>query len=87
MGIITQIIVLFIVLSSMVMVLLAIRQLSRFEGFDDKEETNGLRDDVEEKKNVLSNNSIFSTLVEVDTDKREKRDYKSNSKGPFSRKE
>lgn len=57
-----------IILSSMVMVLLAIRQLGHFEGFDDSEETHNLREDLEEKGDVLSNNNIFSSIVETEED-------------------
>ena len=48
MSIFTQIVILLMVLACMVMVLLAIRQLTHFEGFEDLEETNHLKDEVEE---------------------------------------
>lgn len=65
----------------MVMVLLAIRQLTHFEGFDDASETNQLKDELEDNGNVLSHNNIFSSLVEApDEDK-------SKPKEPLSRKE
>lgn len=66
MGLFTQIVILLLVLTAMVMVLLAIRQLSKFEGFDDAEETYHLKEEVEQDGHILSNNSIFSTIVEAD---------------------
>ena len=80
----TQIIILIIVLSSMVMVLLAIRQLTRFEGFDDAEETRQLKDELEDNGKILSHNSIFSNLVEADD---EEPTHNSKSKEPVSRRE
>ena len=53
----------------MVMVLLAIRQLTHYEGFEDADETSHLKDEVEDDGNILSHNNIFSSLVEVDSDK------------------
>ena len=69
MDIFTQIVILMIVLSSMVMVLLAIRQLTKFEGFDDSNETKELKEELEEDKHVVSNNNIFHTLVEAPDEK------------------
>lgn len=88
MGVFTQIVILMLVLACMVMVLLAIRQLSHFEGFEDTEETVHLKKEVDEDKQILSRNNIFSTLIETSSEEEfEKKDYKSNSKEPFSRKE
>lgn len=87
MSLFTQIIILMIVLACMVMVLLAIRQLSRFEGFDDSDETVHLKEEVEEDRQVLSHNNIFHTLVETSQDEKSKKIHNSNSKEPFSRKE
>ena len=85
MGLFTQIVILIIVLACMVMVLLAIRQLSRFQGFDDSEETFRLKEDVKDRENIVSNNSIFSTLVDTTPEEKIKeRNYNSNSKDPFS---
>lgn len=88
MGLFTQLIILLIVLACMVMVLLAIRQLSHYEGFEDAEDTVHLKEEIKEDGHILSNNNIFSTLVETnpEEDKREKH-YKSNSKEPISRRE
>ena len=87
MSVFTQIIILIVVLSSMVMVLLAIRQLTHFEGFDDAEETRHLKEDLQEKSNILSQNSIFSNLVEADEEKVKETQYSSKSKDPVSRRE
>lgn len=76
-----------IVLSSMVMVLLAIRQLTHYEGFDDAEETRHLKEDVKENGNILSQNSIFSNLVESNIDEHKESNYKSKSKDPVSPRE
>lgn len=80
----TQIIILLIVLTAMVIVLLGIRQLTRFERFDNLEETNHLRDEIKDDGNILSNNNIFHNLVEVKT---KEKNQNSNSKDPFSRRE
>lgn len=82
-----QIVIFLIVLTCMVMILLAIRQLTHFEGFDDAEETSHLREDLEEKGNILSKNSIFSTLVEAEPENTLENNHKSNSKEPDSLKE
>ena len=88
MGIFTQIVILMVVLACMVMVLLAIRQLSHFEGFDDTEETSHLKKEVDEDGHIISHNNIFSTLVDAQSDDEVKKEnYKSNSRDPFSRKE
>lgn len=88
MGIFIQIIILLVVLACMVMVLLAIRQLSHFERFDNNEETISLKKEINENGNILSHNNIFSTLVDASPeDEIKKQDYNSNSKDPFSRKE
>lgn len=83
MNLFTQILILLVVLACMIMVLLAIRQLTHFEGFDDYEETNSLKNEVEEDNNILSNNNIFSSLVDTD----QKKNYKSKDKDPISRSE
>lgn len=94
----TQIVILLMVLACMVMVLLAIRQLTNFERFEDSEETMDLKHEVEEDGKVISHNNIFSTLVEAepveDDSEKEKHGhyhsnshYKLNSKDPWSRKE
>ena len=87
MGLFTQIVILLLVLACMVMVLLAIRQLSHYEGFEDADETVHLKKEVKEDGHILSNNNIFSTLVETSSDEEKKDNYKANSKEPFSRKE
>lgn len=66
MSILAQIVILLVVLACMVMVLLAIRQLTHFEGFDDIEETRHLKEEVEEDGHVLSKNNIFNTLVDAE---------------------
>ena len=87
-----QIVILMIVLACMVMVLLAIRQLTHFEGFEDSKNTHQLKEEVEDDRHILSHSSIFSTLVEADPEEEKKngnykRGSKSNSKEPFSRSE
>ena len=72
----------------MVMVLLAIRQLSNYERFDDSEETVHLKKEIKDDGHILSKNNIFSTLVEtVPEEEAEEKNYRSNSKDPFSRNE
>lgn len=84
----TQIIILLIVLACMVMVLLGIRQLTHFEGFEDAEETSHLKDDVKDDGHIISHSNIFSTLVDAEPeDEHMRRHYKSSSKEPESRKE
>ena len=88
MGLFTQIVILLIVLASMVMVLLAIRQLGHFKSFDDSEETISLRDEVKEDGHIITGNNIFSTLVEAEPEEKyKKQNYKENSNDPFSRRE
>ena len=83
MSVFTQIIILLIVLAVMVMILIGIRQLTHFEGFEDTVETDHLKKDLEENGNVLSNNNIFHSLVEVEPEK-DRQDHKENSREPFS---
>ena len=66
MGTFTEIVILIAVLAAMVMILLAIRQLSHFEGFDDADETLKLKDEIRDKDKILSHNNIFHTLVDPD---------------------
>ena len=80
----TQIIIMILVLTAMVMILLAIRQLTHFEGFENSEETKHLREEVKDNGNILSHNNIFHNLVEIET---EENHQSTNSKEPFSRKE
>ena len=88
MSLFTQIVILIIVLACMVMVLLAIRQLSNFQGFDDTEETAHLKKEVNEDRHVLTQNNVFSTLVETNREQDiDKKNYNSNSNEPFSPKE
>lgn len=68
MSLIAQIVILMIVLACMVMVLLAIRQLTNYEGFEDREETIHLEEEVKEDGHVLTGNSIFKTLVDASPD-------------------
>lgn len=86
MGIFAQIVILILVLTAMVMVLLGIRQLTNFEGFENTNETNHLRDEVKDDGNILSQNNIFHNLVEIEA-KKEDEPHNSNSKEPFSRNE
>lgn len=60
------VIILLIVLACMVMVLLAIRQLTHYESFDDAEETDHLKEEVEEDRKVISEKGIFRTLIDVE---------------------
>ena len=84
MGVFMQIIILLVVLSAMFLVLIAVRQLTHFEGFDNSEETRHLRDEVKDDGKILSQNNIFHNLVEIEV---KEEDHNSNSKDPFSRKE
>ena len=84
MGIFIQTIILIIVLTAMVMVLLAIRQLTHYEGFENQDETRHLREEVNDKGKIMSENNIFHNLVEIEI---EEKNQNSNSKDPFSRKE
>lgn len=92
MSLVTQIVILLIILTCMVIILLGIRQLSHFEGFEDSNETVHLKEDIEERGNILSRNNIFSNLVETDIEDQEENKFykpksKSNSKEPLSRRE
>lgn len=85
MGTFIQIVILLIILACMVMVLIGIRQLGHFQSFEDAEETSHLKEEVEDDGHILSNNNIFSTLVEPEPEKDIiKRHHKENSKEPFS---
>lgn len=84
----TQIVILIVVLACMIMLLMAIRQLTHYEGFEDSEETSHLKEEVEEDTPIISSNNIFSNLVETDMKKNTKENnYKSNSNDPLSRRE
>ena len=84
MGLFTQIVILLVVLACMVMVLMAIRQLTHFEGFEDAEETSHLKEDVEESDNIISNNNIFHTLVDAEHLKPQEKKEKIKSRNePF----
>ena len=80
MGLFTQIVILLIVLASMVMVLLAIRQLSNFKSYDDFNQTSSLREEIKDDGHIITDNNIFSTLVEAEPEnKTENERYKKNS--------
>lgn len=89
MSVFIQIVILIAVLAVMTMVLLAIRQLTHFDSFDDADETSFLKKEVEDEDKVMSEHSIFHNLVDFNSDKDnvKKKNYKSTSKEPFSRKE
>lgn len=88
MEIFTQIVILLIVLACMVMVLIAIRQLMHFEGFDDEEGTNHLKEEIDDDGHIISRNNIFSNLVETESEENtHKKTYNSKSKEPLSRRE
>lgn len=80
MSVFIQAIILLGVLATMVMVLLAIRNLTHFEGFDDAKETDSLKREIEEKNNVLSHNNIFHNLVESEVKIEEEEDDLKNHK-------
>lgn len=80
MSVVIQAIILLGVLATMVMVLLAIRSLTHYEGFDDAEETDSLKREIEEKNNVLSHNNIFHKLVESEVPIEEEKDDLKNHK-------
>ena len=75
MSLFIQIVILLGVLAAMVMVLLGIRQLTHYEGFDDAKETDLLKNEVEEKDKILSENNIFHNLVETEEKKKKNRAY------------
>lgn len=92
MAIITQIVILMTVLAAMVMVLLGIRQLTSFEGFEDADDTKRLKDEIDEDDRIISKSNIFHNLVESDKSPDEERIkkervYNDKLKDPFSRKE
>lgn len=88
MSIFIQIIILAAILAAMVMVLLAVRQLSHFESFEDEKETTFLKEEVEDKKEVLSSHNIFHNLMEKEEKELKKEKvYSETSKDPLSRKE
>ncbi|MCH5225478.1 MAG: hypothetical protein J1D77_05735 [Muribaculaceae bacterium] len=66
MEVFTQIIILLVVLACMVMVILAIRQLTKLERFEDEGETSRLKEEIEEENKIISHNSIFHSLVEAE---------------------
>ena len=70
MSVFSQIVILLIVLACMVMILLAIRRLAHFEEFDNNEGTQHLKDELKEDEHILSDNNIFSSLVEIDKEKK-----------------
>ena len=82
-----QIIILLAVLAAMVMVLLAIRQLAHFENFDNQEETDLLKDEIEKDDKIVSKNSIFHNLVGPEVEIKKDNDYNKTSRDPLSRKE
>ncbi|MCH5236559.1 MAG: hypothetical protein J1E95_02020 [Muribaculaceae bacterium] len=85
MGVFSQIIILLAVLAAMFMVLLAIRQLARFEHFDDEEETSRLKKELKEEDRILSRNNIFHNLVDPDDSSKTPRNKISgNSKKKLS---
>lgn len=92
MAIITQIVILMTVLAAMVMVLLGIRQLTSFEGFEDADDTKRLKDEIDQDDRIISKSNIFHNLVESDKSLdeervKQERVYNDKLKDPFSRKE
>ena len=80
MSLFIQIVILLVVLACMVLLLLAIRQLTNFQGFDDTKETLDLKQEVDQDGHILSDNNIFSTLVESKPEEKIKKDHRTTSK-------
>ena len=59
-------IILIVVLAAMIMVLISIKELSNVEEYDNEKETKTLIKEVEDDDEVITHNSIFRTLVDVD---------------------
>lgn len=62
-------IILIVVLAAMIMVLISIKELSNVEEYDNEKETKTLIKEVEDDDEVITHNSIFRTLVDVDNKK------------------
>lgn len=87
MSVFTQIVILLLVLATMMIVLLGIRQLSHFEGFEDIDETSNLKEEVEDDSRIISRNNIFHNIVDIKDQDKKVKVYKVTSKDPISRKE
>ena len=61
-----EILLVLVILSAMVMILLAISQLSKSENFDNADDTLDLIHELKEKGNVVSSHNIFNNLLEGD---------------------
>lgn len=57
-------IILICVLAVMVLVLLSIKEVCNFESYDNAEETKKLKEEVDNEEEIISKNSVFSTLVD-----------------------
>ena len=80
MSIIIQGILLLVTLAAMVMVLLGIRRLAKFDVYDDPKKTARLEQEVLEEEEVITRNSAFLPLLE------RQRYQTSTLSGPSSRK-
>ena len=88
MGIFLQIIILLAILAAMVMVLLAVRQLSKFEGFENQNDTDSLKEEINDRKEIISSHNMFHKLMDAEEKEMKKEKvYNETSKDPFKRKE
>lgn len=63
MGIMIQVILVIVVLASVVMILLGLDQLFSGKFNSDQDKVRELRDEVEHRRDVISDNSVFRGLV------------------------
>lgn len=61
-----QIIIILVILAAMIMVLLGIAQLGRHEAYDNVDETESLKNEVDSDDDVISKNNVFNNLVNKD---------------------
>lgn len=70
------------------MVLLAIRQLSHFEGFENEQDTAFLKEEIDDREEIISNHNMFHQLLEKGKkEMKEGKIYNKTSNDPFKRKE
>lgn len=80
MALIIQIILVTVILAAMVMILLSIGRLAQGTHFDDPQKTTKLKREIQEKSDVLTQNSAFDYLMAG------RESGRSSSRGPSSRK-
>ena len=64
MAVFFQVMILIVVLAAMVMILLGIRQLTDSEGFEDNLDTEELKRNLVNGRDVISERNIFGNLVD-----------------------